>query len=139
MRYDGDYRDGVRDGIWRVSDAETDDPLWEVTWSAGEWHGPARSWYRNGQLEDQGEYSHSQQAGVWSYWFENGQMAATGRYEHDRKTGDWTYWDVDGTPMAADAWARKYEDYDWAYDDYTGTPRGENWPQPPAEDATRDT
>jgi antitoxin component YwqK of YwqJK toxin-antitoxin module len=138
MRYEGEYRDGVREGLWRVSDAETDAPLWEVTWSAGEWHGPSKNWYRDGHIEHAGEYSHGQHASVWTYWFENGHMAATGRYEQDRKVGDWSYWDADGAPMSYDAWEREYHDYDWAFDDYTGMPRGENWPEPPADRSNPD-
>jgi len=83
MRYEGDYRDGERDGIWRVTDAGTGDPMWEIAWSAGEWHGPARSWYRSGQLE----YSHGEMAGVWTFWFDNGQVAATGRVRARQKDG----------------------------------------------------
>jgi hypothetical protein len=48
MHYAGGYRQGLRDGLSRVSDADTGDPLWEVTWSAGELHGPAKSWHLTG-------------------------------------------------------------------------------------------
>lgn len=133
MRYEGDYRDGVRDGVWRVSDAETGEPLWEVTWSAGEWQGHARSWYRNGQLEHEGEHAHGKRAGTWTYWFPTGQIAATGRYDGDRKIGDWQYWSKEGAPMSYGDWEREYHEYDWAYNDYAGMPRGENWPEPPDE------
>ena len=133
MRYEGDYRDGVRDGLWRVTDVRTGDPLWEVTWSAGEWHGPARTWYRSGQVEDDGQHSHGERDGVWTFWFESGQVAARGSYAEDKKIGEWKYWAEDGEAMQYDQWERAYHDYDWAYDDYTGMPRGENWPEPPSE------
>jgi antitoxin component YwqK of YwqJK toxin-antitoxin module len=133
VRYEGNYREGVRDGVWCVTDAETGDPLWEITWSAGEWHGPAKTWHRSGQLEHEGEYSRGEHTGVWTYWFENGQLGASGRYERDRKVGDWKYWDKQGDPMPYEAWEREYDHYDWAYDDYTGMPKGENWPEPPLE------
>jgi hypothetical protein len=146
-RYEGEYRDGLRDGLWRVTDAESGEPLWEVTWMAGEWHGPARGWYprlllpgstspdcpQSGGLEYEGEYAYGQATGRWTFWFQNGQTAATGRYANDRKIGDWRYWDDQGRPMSYDDWSRSFEEYDWAYDDYSGTPRGENWPEPPQE------
>ena len=136
LRWEGQYRDGLRDGLWRVTHAGVGTPCWETTWSLGEWHGPARGWYRNGQQEYQGEHAHGFHTGVWTYWFETGQLAAQGQYEADRKVGDWKYWDKDGRPMRSADWERQYGlDYDWAYDDYTGTPRGENWPHPPKSNA----
>lgn len=134
MLYEGVYRDGMRDGLWRVSDAESGEPLWEITWSADEWHGAAKSWYRGGQLHHEGAYAHGQQTGHWTYWFENGQTAAAGHYDQDRKTGKWEYWGKSGRAMSYADWERQYHEYDWAYDDYTGMPRGENWPTPPPED-----
>jgi uncharacterized protein len=136
MRYEGSYCDGVRNGVWRVTDAGTGDHLWETTWSAGEWHGPARSWYRSGHLEHDGEYSHGQRTGVWMFWFESGQLGAQGAYEDDRKVGGWQYWGQDGQPMSYERWEREYHEWDWAYDDYTGFPRGENWPEPPSDSAS---
>ncbi len=130
--YEGAYRNGLRDGLWRASDAESHEPLWEITWSAGEWHGPARSWHLSGQLEHEGVYAHGERAGRWTYWFQNGRIAAEGHYAHDRKIGEWQYWDVRGNPMTYVDWEREHHDYDWAYDDYAGMPRGENWPEPPA-------
>ena len=133
LRYEGHYRDGLRDGLWSVTRAGSGGRCWEITWSMGEWHGLARAWYRNGQLEDEGEYAHGCHTGVWTYWFETGQLAAQGTYETDRKVGDWQYWDKVGRPMQWPDWQRQYGlgDYDFAYDDYTGMPRGENWPHPP--------
>jgi len=132
MRYEGDYRNGLREGLWRVTDAETGVARWETTWSGGTWHGPTRSWYRNGQLEHEGEYAHGQMTGPWTFWFETGLVAAIGNYRHDRKLGHWRYWHKDGQAMSYEEWEHEYHDYDWAYDDYTGFPRGENWPKPPS-------
>ena len=134
MRYQGKYRNGLRDGLWRVTDAEDGSPIWETTWANGEWHGPSTSWYRSGRRRSAGDYEHGCMSGVWTYWFENGQTAATGQYAADRKTGAWQYWDDEGKPMPYAEWEKRYHDYDWAYDDYAGMPRGENWPEPPIGD-----
>lgn len=131
LRYEGAYKGGVRDGLWRVTKAETGVPCWEVTWVRGEWHGPSRSWNRAGQVTEDGEYAHGRLTGLWTFRFETGQLAARGRYESDRKTGSWEYWDKDGHSIDSASWEREYSDYDFAFDDYSGMPRGENWPHPP--------
>jgi len=131
LRYEGRYENGLRDGLWRVTKAETGAPCWEVTWARGEWHGPSRSWYSNGQLEKEGEHRHGRMAGPWTFWFQTGQTAARGHYEEDQKAGAWEYWDKSGRLVSWEAWEREYETYDFAFDDYRGTPRGENWPHPP--------
>ena len=43
MRYTGRYKSGVREGPWRVLRSDGSD-AWEVTWEAGEWHGPTTNW-----------------------------------------------------------------------------------------------
>jgi len=130
LRWEGQYREGLRDGIWRVTGAEDGTPRWETTWSLGEWHGRSTSWYRNGQKTAEGEHVHGCRSGVWTHWFESGQLAARGRYDADRKVGEWQYWNEDGEPTQYADWQRRYDHWDWAFDDYSGMPRGENWPHP---------
>ena len=136
MTYSGHYADGLREGPWRVTRGDGT-PAWEVTWQAGEWHGPTVTWWRNGQVEEEGTHRHGCRAGQWSFWFEGGQLAARGSYADDRKTGPWAYFGEDGAPMEYDDWAAEFDHWDWAYDDYTGSPRGENWPEPPPGAAPR--
>jgi antitoxin component YwqK of YwqJK toxin-antitoxin module len=131
MRYTGQYSNGLREGPWKVLNADGSD-AWEVTWRAGEWHGPSVTWWNTtGSKHHEGQHERGKRAGQWTFWFPDGQMAAEGQYADDRKIGEWSYWDQDGTPMQYDEWSRKFEQWDWAYDDYTGFPRGENWPNPP--------
>jgi antitoxin component YwqK of YwqJK toxin-antitoxin module len=111
MRYEGEYRNGCRVGLWRVTDADTGAPRWGTTWSAGEWHGPTRSWYPNGQLEHEGEYAHGQLSGRWTFWFETGQVAAEGAYLDDREVGAWQYWNKEGCATAREEWEHDYNDY----------------------------
>jgi antitoxin component YwqK of YwqJK toxin-antitoxin module len=132
LRYEGNYRGGLRDGLWRVTQADDGTPRWETTWLLGDWHGRSTEWYGVGRKKEEGEHVHGARSGVWSHWFENGQLAAVGRYEEDRKVGEWHYWDEKGDPVEYTEWQARYDQWDWAFDDYTGTPRGENWPDPPA-------
>jgi len=130
-RYEGEYRGGCREGLWRVTNELTGAPMWETTWRNGVWHGPATGWWANGNLRDQGEYREGLNHGHWRFWFEDGTLAAEGRYEAGKKVGAWNYWDEAGNPMSYDDWAEQYEQWDWAYDDLTGFPHGSNWPEPP--------
>jgi antitoxin component YwqK of YwqJK toxin-antitoxin module len=132
LRYEGEYRDGRREGLWRVTEEGTGALCWEVTWSGGMWDGPSTSWWPNGNKEKRGDYHEGHNDGRWRFWFETGRLAAEGFYEAGRKVGRWSYWDEGGTAMPYDDWAERYEHWDWAYDDYTGFPHGENWPDPPA-------
>jgi antitoxin component YwqK of YwqJK toxin-antitoxin module len=132
MRYTGRYRDGLRDGLWQVDNPDGS-AAWEVTWQTGEWHGPAKTWWKNGVVEHAGQHRHGKRDGEWSFWFSNGQLAARGTYADDRKIGEWQYFDERGASMDYENWAREFEHWDWAYDDYTGFPRGENWPSPPTD------
>jgi antitoxin component YwqK of YwqJK toxin-antitoxin module len=133
LRYEGEYRDGKREGLWRVSTASTGAPRWQVTWSRGVWDGPASSWWPNGNKKDERHYRDGLEDGGARFWFASGRLAAEGSYKRGCKVGPWSYWDESGTPMDYDAWAERYEEWDWAYDDYTGFPHGESWPDPPAE------
>lgn len=132
MLYVGRFVGGLRHGLWQVFNADGS-IAWEVTWSAGQWDGPAAAWWPSGGIKERGQYEAGAMTGTWSFWFPNGGLAATGSYETDRKAGEWSYFDEDGSTMDRDTWDRMFSEGDWALDDYAGTPRGENWPLPPAD------
>ena len=131
LRYEGEYRDGERHGLWRVTREDTGAPQWETTRRRGVWHGHCRSWWPNGNKEQEGEHHDGLEHGTWRFWFENGQLAAEGRYDAGLKVGEWSYWDEAGAAMPYSEWAERYEHWDWAFDDMTRFPHGENWPEPP--------
>jgi len=131
LRYEGKYRDGERDGLWRVTREDTGAREWETTWRRGVWHGRSTSWWPNGQQREEGEHRDGLEHGAWRFWFENGLLAAEGRYEAGVKVGPWRYWDETGTSMPYREWAERYDHWDWAFDDLTGFPHGEHWLEPP--------
>jgi len=135
LRYEGAYAGGMRDGLWRVTKATTGAPCWEVRWVRGDWHGPSRGWYPNGQQMEEGEYVHGRLAGCGASGSGQASWRQGGRYHADRKTGSWECWDKDGRSIDWASWERQYGVYDFAFDDYTGMPRGENWPHPPTDGA----
>lgn len=130
-RYEGRYKDGLRDGLWRVFYPEGM-IAWQTTWSAGVWNGPCGGWWRSGAAKYEGQRQDGQHTGEWKFWLEDGQLTATGYYEEDRKVGEWRYWSPDGAPIDEESWEKSVGDeFDWAWDDYSLAPRGENWPVPP--------
>src|SRR5437879_5225903 len=96
LQYEGAYRDGVRDGVWRVYVMPSERIVLEMPWRGGRWHGIAARYHRNGQRESQGRYVKGEKHGEWRFWFPTGQIAARGEYEHDQQVGDWSYWDEQG-------------------------------------------
>jgi antitoxin component YwqK of YwqJK toxin-antitoxin module len=53
-------------------------------------------WHANGQIATTGEYRDNQPEGNWVWYHDNGQKSAVGRYEHGKLIGDWRWWDEQG-------------------------------------------
>lgn len=59
-------------------------------------HGSFRSWFENGQLQEEGNYKEGWRSGLWRHYHENGQLAAEGAYRLGLRNSRWKYWDADG-------------------------------------------
>jgi antitoxin component YwqK of YwqJK toxin-antitoxin module len=59
-------------------------------------HGTMKTWYSNGQLEQEGAYTNDKKTGSFSYWHENGQIATTGAYRNDQPEGIWVWYYENG-------------------------------------------
>ncbi len=59
-------------------------------------HGSAKTWYSNGQLEEEGSYENGKKTGRFTYWHENGQVATTGEYHDDQPAGNWVWYYENG-------------------------------------------
>jgi antitoxin component YwqK of YwqJK toxin-antitoxin module len=69
-------------------------------------HGTARTWYANGQPQQDGFYTNGKKTGTFTYWHENGQVYVIGEYRDDLAEGTWTWWHDNGQKSAVG----KYED-----------------------------
>jgi antitoxin component YwqK of YwqJK toxin-antitoxin module len=87
MQYTGRYKDGLRDGAWRVLRDDGSD-AWEVTWKSGEWNGPSVTWWKTGAKQDEGLHDSGKRTGVWRFWFDNGEPAAEGEYRDDPRSAN---------------------------------------------------
>lgn len=52
-------------------------------------HGPARTWYRNGQLKSEGNYDHDSRHGHWTFYDDTGHITHSGNYENGFREGPW--------------------------------------------------
>jgi antitoxin component YwqK of YwqJK toxin-antitoxin module len=58
--------------------------------------GTFKFWHENGQLQSMGEYRDNKAEGTWVWWHNNGQKSAVGKYEHGSLMGEWRWWDDQG-------------------------------------------
>lgn len=68
---------------------------------AAERHGPASTWYDNGQKQSQAEYDAGRMIGQHTWWYENGQKAAEGQFKTGKPHGDWTWFHRNGQKAVA--------------------------------------
>ena len=60
-------------------------------------HGPALSWFDNGQPKMKGQYKNDARYGRFIWWHPNGQKQLIGTYdENGHKVGPWTWWHPNG-------------------------------------------
>ncbi len=59
-------------------------PKLSVTWNDNAIHGCVKTWYNNGQLQNQREYSRSQRSGPSLAWYRDGSFMLLEEYEEDR-------------------------------------------------------
>src|SRR5688572_8965387 len=74
------------------------------------YEGKYKSYYENGQLEDEGEYKADRSHGLWKSYHENGQQAQERFYDEDKTTYK-QCWNEAGTPLlvnGAGTFSRKF-------------------------------
>ncbi|MBW2703629.1 MAG: hypothetical protein JRF33_22665, partial [Deltaproteobacteria bacterium] len=59
----------------------------------GEWHGPFRALWGDGQIKDQGSYRHGLRQGPWRFSHVKGIPKETGPYAEGKRHGRWTFYD----------------------------------------------
>ncbi len=75
---------------------ENGQPRLEGNFNEGTRHGPFTGWHANGQKQLGGEFDHDQKTGSWIWWHESGMKAVQGQYAEDKPTGTWSWWDESG-------------------------------------------
>jgi antitoxin component YwqK of YwqJK toxin-antitoxin module len=63
-------------------------------------HGSAKTWFANGQQEQEGFYTNGKRTGTFKYWHENGQLQSMGEYHDNKAVGTWVWWHDNGQKSA---------------------------------------
>lgn len=73
-------------GAAQVSFHGNGQPRRSVTYAAGQRHGPAREWFKDGTLAAEGRFEDGQRVGPWSFWHEDGRpdLERSGVYRRGR-------------------------------------------------------
>jgi len=70
-KLEGSYKNTQRDGLWT-------------------------SWYANGNIWSQSEYTDGIENGLYVVYHENGSKYYEGHYKKGNRVGKWTFWDLGG-------------------------------------------
>lgn len=102
QKYIAYYSDGVKHSetnkvireyrIWYEPVAGQKQQLSEVKTADGKF----TSYYKNGKVNEMGNYRNNKKDGKWTYYHENGQKRAEGNYKMGEFVGNWLYWDSAG-------------------------------------------
>jgi antitoxin component YwqK of YwqJK toxin-antitoxin module len=63
-------------------------------------HGPSKTWFENGVVQQDGTYQYGKKEGNFTYRYENGQVAVTGEYKDDQPDDVWVWWHENGQKAA---------------------------------------
>ena len=75
---------------------EIKDNIYKGLFVNGKREGLHRWWYKNGQLEAEGNFVNANQDGLWRLWFENGQLKAERNYVDGEMEGLGRTWNING-------------------------------------------
>lgn len=79
-------KNGIETEYFLSMEKETQQPLAKLTieWHDNAIHGTVKTWYPNGQLQSQREYSRNQKLGPSLMWYPDGSLMALEEYDTDR-------------------------------------------------------
>ena len=77
---EGEYKEGVRHGLWRFWDSDRVGLFWGYSY-----------------LHMQGAFANSLRTGIWTDWHTADQKESEGEWQNDHMVGPWTFWNEDGS------------------------------------------
>ena len=93
VRVEGQYDNGVRDGVWTYYDARGN-VQGQGTYKNGTMqNGLEITFHSNGQKKTEGMWSNAQKDGHWVSYFRSGTKKEEGLYLNEKKTGVWREYD----------------------------------------------
>ncbi|GAB4194365.1 MAG: hypothetical protein Tsb0015_17370 [Simkaniaceae bacterium] len=76
-------KDGEKHGDEWIYYPKTEQIKIQMVWYEGEVHGVVKTWYENGKLESEKEFSHNKKHGMNFSWYKDGSLMMVEEYEND--------------------------------------------------------
>ena len=90
---EGDYTAGYEEGVWKyVNGTSIETGKYEGGLREGIW----KTWFENGKIASEIQYSDDLLDGKYTLYWENGNIRLTGKYEHGLQEGIWQLYNEDG-------------------------------------------
>ena len=93
VRAEGQYNNGVRDGVWTYYDAQGNVQGQGTYKDGGMQNGLEITFHSNGQKKTEGMWTNAQKDGRWMFYFRSGIKKEEGLYLNGKKTGVWREYD----------------------------------------------
>lgn len=77
-------KEGMKNGEEIQLYPGTLEPKLLINWHQGKVQGLVKTWYKNGQLENQREMSDNQKTGLLTAWYQDGTLMMIEEYDHDK-------------------------------------------------------
>lgn len=95
-------------------------------------HGPAVTWYPNGQKKSEFQYEYGNMQGVQNWWYDDGQLATHGTFEFGKPNGTWTWYHRNGQKAVSGQYQSGEVVGDWLWWSYDGQIVRKGVGEPPA-------
>ena len=90
---EGDYTAGYEEGVWKyVNGTSIETGKYEGGLREGIW----KTWFENGKIASEIQYSDDLLDGKYTLYWENGNIRLTGKYEHGLQEGIWQLYNENG-------------------------------------------
>lgn len=96
IKEQAEFKNGKLNGIRKIFDVEQDLVLIEETYANDNFEGPYKSYYKNGQLKQDGQYVNGAMGGIWKYYYETGQLKETVGFNNNAENGPYKAWHENG-------------------------------------------
>ena len=123
------WKSGKRSGIWK-SYYLNGNPNQEVSWEDSKKNGIEKSWYENGELYNEVNYKEGYKNGLNEVFYDNGQVELSGNWNEGRKYGTWKKYNKNGQLIEEIDYTQEYasEHYKKVYENGILIQEGIVWP-----------
>ncbi len=115
------FVNGLEEDTTRLFFYQTGNVLRETPMKHGEKHGVARTFKKNGEVEELVTYVEGLQEGPMTFFYENGMPKETFTYQEDRMSGPYYFFAPDSTVILEGEYHNGVKYGEWSHYDYDGS------------------